>query len=127
MNTEQPNSLSGSGEAQAVQVQAPPKRALADVLWEAANVYLDPAGCAWGRSFSCHAVQSAMDGRVLDGDFLPAEEAMPWHFLSELGCAIDSAYQSPEWAEIYGREKQNVRYMWLLLAMHVAEDEGVVL
>jgi hypothetical protein len=44
-------------------------------------------------------------------------------FLESLGCKTmsDKCFSFiPE-----GEQRQGVRYMWLLLAMHVAEDEGI--
>jgi hypothetical protein len=101
------------------------KRLLADVLWDAAN------GSLWSgdetepydnnsslanpfkprREFSCDAVGQCDDG---------------WNspsilFVEQLGCSPFSLEQFEEFSR--GTARQGVRYMWLLLAMHVAEDE----
>lgn len=90
---------------------------LADVLWDAANKRLwDGYTHVGGKTCSCHAAYESAD---------PAF----WRccgpinrFFSELGC---DCYQShfKEFRE--GPRRQGVRYIWLLLAMHVAEDEGI--
>jgi hypothetical protein len=96
------------------------KRMLADVLWEAANTYLCPDGKARGKyePYSCAAVSMAFPGQ-------------PWsfpdsarRFLRSLGCDTDSlALLHPAFE--FSPEAQGIRYMWLLLAMHAAEDEGI--
>lgn len=91
------------------------KIALADVLWKAANEHLSYPGTG-GLSFSCWAAESAAyTSRVYHGDVVG--------FLEDLGCDSHSAqfgnYQ-------LGNHRQGVRYMWLLLAMHVAQDEGIM-
>jgi hypothetical protein len=100
------------------------KRMLADVLWEAANVHL-PAHltidnpCKW----SCNAALAAEFGGRFHYEFSQGkrciaqmrDESKTGRFLESLGAdpSIDSGIS------------QGVRYMWLLLAMHVAEDEGI--
>jgi hypothetical protein len=95
------------------------KRKLADVLWEAANVFLahDPANKASGTEcYSCPAVGMAT-GCIFLSDEVRA-------FLTALGCDTYSAeLLHREWA--HTKASQGVRYMWLLLAMHVAEDENI--
>lgn len=95
------------------------KRMLADVLWKAANEYLQagPFGVGDGKEpYSCPAVTRACKST-----------RMPDHvraFLESLGCStcrddlLNRAWKFTE-------QSQGVRYMWLLLAMHVAEDEGI--
>lgn len=82
---------------------------LADVLWTAANVYLQ------SEEFSCHAVYEALN---------PGAEwdCRPDHFLVSLGCDVNKE----QFLEFAHDERQGVRYIWLLLAMHVAEDEGIM-
>lgn len=87
------------------------KRMLADVLWDAANVWLSNTQNSMfeggpQRYLTCNAV---------------AKEALS--FMRELGCPTSSPDAFSEFAQ--GHKRQGVRYMWLLLAMHVAEDEGI--
>jgi hypothetical protein len=91
------------------------KRMLADVLWEAANKHLSDGRTYWGTSFSCHAALDAVDWED------SAAHALR-NFFRSLGCDPGEAYTfcSPS-----GHARQSARYMWLLLAMHVAEDEGI--
>lgn len=96
------------------------KRMLADVLWEAANSRLwDGQSTQWyGSTYSCHAVYDEVcNGPMWDSNIRPVRR-----FLASLGCDVENAC-----FEDYdcGRASQGVRYMWLLLAMHVAEDEGI--
>jgi hypothetical protein len=88
------------------------KRMLADVLWEAANLYLHHAG-----GYSCFALDRACKSAGAEaGVNSPADK-----FLKELGCETGTVMKSfPE-----GEVRQGIRYMWLLLAMHVAENEGI--
>jgi hypothetical protein len=93
------------------------KRMLADVLWEAANKYLSPteAEPRGTTEFTCIAANRAADPSHMSrfaGDWLVA--------LSGHRASV-TAFQLIENDE----ERQGVRYMWLLLAMHVAEDEGI--
>lgn len=91
---------------------------LADVLWDAANNWLQPDGenSPWHEGYSCAAVQHACGGG------LRADRARA--FLRELGCNTDSyTLLHAPWA--FSARSQSVRYIWLLLAMHVAEDEGI--
>lgn len=99
---------------------------LADVLWRAANEYLSEALSHWdeGRwlsEYSCCAVFECMDS---------GRSGLGWggkdgaaSFLQRLGCPIGSAAQRFRTSDL--RERQQRRYMWLLLAMHVAEDEAI--
>jgi hypothetical protein len=124
MNTETQSHLAAPG-TEAVQVQAPSKRALADVLWEAANVWLCPPDEVMSRfrqwSPSCCAVAEAIGLRWGACSLHEAAEGNPvFEFLRSLGCTTHSHKQLPDMADLQG-----VRYMWLLLAMHVAEDEGL--
>lgn len=88
---------------------------LADVLWMAANRYLSPTQYPFGDAtvFSCCAAAAAESG---DKD----------------GCSKASDWLESHGAVTYGfrdfdvgEQRQGVRYMWLLLAMHVAADEGL--
>lgn len=94
------------------------KRMLADVLWEVANDRLwsgTDDGKGWCK-FTCDAL------RVHGFDV--KESAIM--FLETIGFprnAEDRYDLFSAWSE--GEERQGVRYMWLLLAMHVAEDEGL--
>jgi len=93
------------------------KRMLADVLWEAANVHLCAVGNTSGdkECYSCAAVSKEFNY------LMPMDVRL---FLESLGCAThsDSLLHKP-WKPT--PESQGVRYMWLLLAMHVAESEGL--
>jgi hypothetical protein len=87
--------------------------ALADVLWDAANEHLSPSA-----GYSCFAFDRACQEHGLKaGPHSPADR-----FLLELGCDTGPMNRFSG-----GIERQGVRYMWLLLAMHVAEDEGIVI
>lgn len=99
------------------------KRMLADVLWDAANVYLCETqwlyedAPSYKEEYSCHAFLSALRGTNWRNDRKRGDLS----FLVSLGCDPGSDGFSH-----YGpRTCQGVRYMWLLLAMHVAEDEGI--
>jgi hypothetical protein len=47
-------------------------------------------------------------------------DGMPeFDFLRSLGCETHTTEMNKH------KDSQGVRYMWLLLAMHVAEDEGI--
>jgi hypothetical protein len=100
------------------------KRMLADVLWEAANVYLSPKSLPLGIKgdrfeFSCHAFNRALHGGKLH---LNASSA----FLDSLG--LEFLYDTCDaWRGLDRESLQGARYTWLLLAMHVAEDEGIEL
>lgn len=99
------------------------KVALADVLWEAANEHLSLDGWyRYGKSlWSCNAVAKAATG---DPDAacrqLPKAVAA---FLRSLGCRV--GFENYTFGQRNESARQGARYMWLLLAMHVAEDEGI--
>jgi hypothetical protein len=98
-------------------------RALADVLWDAANRWLLPQESEPGDApleYSCNAAQVAEAGRYRYGMFINRDRSFAVKFLEELGC--DTSCGS---LFMQQRDPQGVRYMWLLLAMHVAEDEGI--
>jgi hypothetical protein len=105
------------------------KRMLADVLWEAANLHLSPipGGCDEpGRPmlrYSCNTVCRVL-GWETDDDFDDWFPLPPnvYDFLRDCGCNPDSAKL---FADSDPLMVQGDRYMWLLLAMHVAEDEGI--
>lgn len=90
------------------------KRMLADVLWEAANESLSVHGR--GRlEFSCLAALEVAKAGYGGGKVL--------ELLTSLGCSCyDNRFT---FGQPRGPKRQGVRYMWLLLAMHVAEDEGI--
>lgn len=101
------------------------KRALADVLWEAANQHLQRL------SFSCNAAMKAEFGERLTpssnyGDLRPQSQSNA--FLRSLGCDTNSQYAfwTPGFVITDPLGRMGVRYMWLLLAMHVAEDEKIM-
>lgn len=96
---------------------------LADVLWDAANGRLwdgagdyDAAPYGYWR-FSCDAVLTSQ---------APELQRAASQLLEDCGLPADARnrfdmFDSFEW----GEQRQGVRYMWLLLAMHCAEDEGI--
>jgi hypothetical protein len=92
---------------------------LADVLWDAANLQLsaDDTDEPLNR-YSCNAVKNIcylQDIRPYEG---------PVQFLFELGC--DPSEDEYTFGKRSGAARQGVRYMWLLLAMHVAADEKIM-
>ena len=88
------------------------KPALADVLWDAANKHLHT-----DSGFSCIAVDAAVhEAGCKSAPYQPYDM-----FLRELGCGTGTVMSEFP----MGMARQGVRYMWLLLAMHVAEDEGL--
>jgi hypothetical protein len=97
------------------------KRMMADVLWEAANLFLaaSPREMATKNQelYSCPCVALAANGTA----FLTSNVR---DFLESLGCDTYSASLFHS-AWKHTEKSQGVRYMWLLLAMHVAEDEGI--
>lgn len=101
------------------------KRALADVLDEAANEILLPNYSHGWRGYSCCAVALAADAKGAATNYGIARKHKAVRFLKTLGCDVDACRDMwPEFRD--GPERQGVRYMWLLLAMHVAEDEGIL-
>jgi hypothetical protein len=103
---------------------------LADVLWDAANKHLTDGEDEDGCDYTCEAIAYAAkhgwaspdtDEHATWFDFIANHAAM--HFVRELGCDTGRAGQFNDFR--YGEERQGVRYMWLLLAMHVAEDERI--
>jgi hypothetical protein len=100
------------------------KVALADVLWTAANEHLEAPEQPWHIdgvwSASCCAVASALGiNWARHGLHYEAERSPVFKFLNELGCDTHSHLLC------YAGDRQGSRYMWLLLAMHCAEDEGI--
>jgi hypothetical protein len=101
--------------------------ALADVLWDAANLYLvPPQAYNWSDKSqwpgSCCAVMQAIrpDWFERDVSLHGQADGMPeFDFLRSLGCETHTTEMNRQ------KDSQGVRYMWLLLAMHVAEDEGI--
>jgi hypothetical protein len=105
------------------------KRMLADVLWEAANCNLwngrgrEPSSQrAKTCGESCCAAAFAEAGKWLWWSDAADRESV--RFLRSLGCDTGS---TGFYGFERGQERQGARYMWLLLAMHVAEDEGIEL
>jgi hypothetical protein len=93
------------------------QRPLADVLWEAANVHLsfDQYPRDGQTKFTCIATDIA--------ECKPHHKKGNGHIWLETSmCVLQSMFCKFD----EGEERQGVRYMWLLLAMHVAEDEGVM-
>lgn len=95
---------------------------LADVLWRAASELrptIDAATCClayraeFGESWGVHYAR--WETAAL------ASKAVA--FLRELGCAVGNTKAFDRYER--GEARQGVRYMWLLIAMHVAEDEGI--
>ena len=96
------------------------KRLLADVLWQAANRHISVDGTAhYPEEYSCHAAMCSEFGR--NWRAMNYADSVVVKFLSTLGCDPNSA----GFNNSYGRGIQSMRYMWLLLAMHVAESEGI--
>jgi hypothetical protein len=100
------------------------KRMLADVLWRAANKHLTHTyygGRDSQTKFSCNAAALAESNGLSE---CPSEEVM--RFVTEAGCngsamQLELISDQPNGSDAL----QGIRYMWLLLAMHVAEDEGI--
>lgn len=101
---------------------------LSDVLWDAANKHLDHISDGVdgpGRKrliFSCNAISRAIYGNLGDA---PEWFPLPFNVFNLLKeCGVDpySARMLDRHAEA---RRQSIRYMWLLIAMHVAEDEGI--
>jgi hypothetical protein len=108
------------------------KRMLADVLWEAANERLSPNDIETVGNVraTCCAAWWAEHGRewwmYQSREWrAAARESQAVQFLKQLGCRVGSSAAFNSFDP--GEERQGVRYMWLLLAMHVAEDEGIEL
>lgn len=106
------------------------KVALADILWNAANerlaVYEEDGFSRgyWTRPtvYSCNAIAHELGGISVD-DLPPSV----FEFVESLGCNCGD-YHAMLLFELDTSEAiQGARYMWLLLAMHVAEDEGIML
>jgi hypothetical protein len=88
---------------------------LATVLWEAANKYLPI------EDYSCHATAHAMHGKRWRHSAWRSDKAT--RFLKSLGCDHESA----GFKGIHDEdEASGTRYMWLLLAMHAAADEEIM-
>ncbi len=106
------------------------KRLLADVLWEAANVRLSedydvndaPKATCCAVFWAEHGVEWWSRHRGQQWK-TAAKKSDGVQFLKGLGCPVGSSSAFERFEE--GEERQGVRYMWLLLAMHVAEDEGI--
>jgi hypothetical protein len=99
------------------------KVALAEVLWRAANTFLLPdnefeIGMDW---YSCNAVAFALKR----SNYVDIKRHPVMQFLTALGCKPDSGLAFERQGLKWGRECQSARYIWLLLAMKVAEDEQI--
>lgn len=97
---------------------------LADVLWTAANEHLHHER---HMSASCCCVYAAQFGHswglVHDTWKAAVRQSSAVRFLRALGCPVGSneAFKRYRVADLQG-----ARYMWLLLAMHVAADEKIM-
>lgn len=107
------------------------KRMLSEVLREAANKHLSVDLSNFHpyisdiRVCSCEAVASALGGGdyYFDAGWGVFRRTKTARFLRSLGCDINT---SAGFNHIQsGEQRQGVRYMWLLLAACVAEDEGL--
>ena len=110
------------------------KRMLADVLWQAANKYLLPnrkykrGGPA---EYSCWAIYMALQGSFDMPKVFTAhtdDEGEAWRFVRSLAAGRSLRVSAMVWpGEGWDAadDPQGNRYMWLLLAMHAAEDEGI--
>lgn len=109
---------------------------LADIIWEAANNELWDGSMGWPRreKYSCCAVLSVIEKRMNwkgwgeSGYDWAALEKLNYKkekaqdFLKKLGCPITRVsrfYTSSD------RVRQGRRYMWLLLAAQIAEEQDV--
>jgi hypothetical protein len=94
---------------------------LADVLWKAANEHLahdaeSDDGDRYG--YSCAAIATALGDSAIRGE--------PRDFICSLGCEPASFTLFSKYAFRFTARTQGLRYLWLLLAMHVAEDEKLM-
>jgi hypothetical protein len=90
------------------------KVALADVLWEAATKHL----C--NGEYSCIAVKNAY-AQMTDTPYNSSWDIPCMTLIRALGCDPRRS-QLPDCSE---EQHLVMRQLWLLLAMHVAEDEGI--
>src|SRR5687768_3879590 len=98
------------------------KRMLADVLWQAANEHLndEPRESRFTEGvhkWSCWAIDRALGEKPSEYDALTGSH---WSFLKRLG--LDASPTNVLERTTPDSRVQGVRYMWLLLAMHAAED-----
>jgi hypothetical protein len=100
------------------------KQKLADVLWVAANEYLSTEADRTfkKRTHTCESVAMAL-GILWERTWPQTQRQPALMFLRQLGCKTGACTAFSDYEA--GPERQGVRYMWLLLAMHVAEDEGI--
>ena len=105
------------------------KRMMADVLWKAANVHLTHGDANSFCKWSCNAALKAENPRLITDygiDNYKRKASATDKFLTSLGCQsgghVGKFRNYPE-----GAARQGVRYLWLMLAMHVAKDEKVTL
>lgn len=76
-----------------------------------------------GSNYTCDAVSAARQDAGIGPDRYnnPVSD-----FLFKLGLPRDAEERFELFDQFAsGSERQGVRYMWLLLAMHVADDEGI--
>jgi hypothetical protein len=96
-------------------------RMLADVLWKAANYWLEE------EIASCCAAYAAEHGEpwyhIQSSWDSAAKKSAAVQFLKQLGCPVGGRKTFASFEA--GEQRQGVRHTWLLLAMHVAEDEGI--
>lgn len=98
-------------------------RALSEILWEAANEHLSCDSSidfrGWDEShFTCDAIRYSV------GVYDAARRVI--RILETFGLPSDAYDRDDIFGEFdAGEERQGVRYMWLLLAMQAAEDEGI--
>jgi hypothetical protein len=98
------------------------KRMMADVFWDAANKHLatepieDP-DLDRVHKWACWAVDAAMEEKRNTGE---NSNNKAYRLFKELGMKSRFGFDNER-----HNDPQGVRYMWLLLAMHVAEDEGL--
>jgi hypothetical protein len=94
---------------------------IADTLRRAADLYLSELECDYGDvdgrkyAFSCDAVLAACGHK----NCAELQEARA--FMAELGCKTGSFVEFDEFS--CGEERQGARYLWLMFAASVADDE----
>lgn len=99
---------------------------LADVFWKAANEHLSVGPSTPLLSqYTCVAVSAAIysiDQRGLVSLRLAAMKKAE-DYMKALGC--ETGRMNYTFGTKHIAERQQRRYMWLLIAMHAAEDEGI--
>lgn len=100
---------------------------LADVYWKAANVHLQHGNGPWvtdADDYTCYSVALACGSDPYQDSWRYVTAMPAIRYLRSIGCATNSTMAFSEFEA--GRKRQSIRYMWLLIAMHCAEDEGVM-